>query len=289
MVGMNQPYWQKQSNEALFPQLEWNKPERRDQAGRVLIIGGYLHNLNGPAKSYETLKKLGVGDIKVALPDRTKRLLGSTLADAVFLPSTKSGEFAKEGFEGLIDYANWADTLLLPGDVGRNSQTTILLADLLDSSEQRAIITRDAVDTLVNTPELILNRPHTTLVISFSQLQQIAKRVNWPDPFTFTMGLVKFVENIHNFGRRYPASIVTLHENTLVCAVDGNITTTSIRRHSRPDRESSEDMDSLVKPEDDNTKRWRLEYASLATAYQTWNPNQPLEALTYSAYLFSHQ
>ena len=32
-------YWQKQTEKALFPEIEWSKPERKDQAGRILIIG----------------------------------------------------------------------------------------------------------------------------------------------------------------------------------------------------------------------------------------------------------
>ena len=121
-------YWAKQSDKPLFPELDWNKPERRDQAGRVLIIGGYLHKLQAPAKSYEQLKQHGIGEIKVALPSKTKRLLANSLEAAVFLPSTPSGEFSREGFEELIDYANWADTILLPGDVGRSLTNGMVLS-----------------------------------------------------------------------------------------------------------------------------------------------------------------
>jgi NAD(P)H-hydrate repair Nnr-like enzyme with NAD(P)H-hydrate dehydratase domain len=286
---MKHDYWQKQTDKPLFPELEWDKPERRDQAGRLLIVGGYLHNLTAPAKAYQYVKEQGIGDVKVALPNKTKSLLGKTLPAAVYLPSTTSGELAREGFEEIIDYANWADTILIPGDLGRNSQTTLLISDLVQNTTNQIVLTKDAVDILQNSPELIFQRENTTLVLSFAQLQSLAKRLNWPEAFTFSMGLIKMVENLHRFTTEYPCNIMTLHQNNLVVASSGKISTTSLSRHPELVSGSNDGEKKILKQVQDDKLHWRTKTASIAACYQTWNPNKPFQALTHSASLMKEQ
>ncbi len=268
---MDHTYWQRQTEKPLFAELEWNKPERRDQAGRLLIVGGYLHNLNAPAKAYQYVQEQGIGSVKVALPSKTKALLGKSLPAAVFLPSTSSGELAREGLDELMEYASWADTLLLPGDMGRNSQTTLLLSDLLTHTTQQAIVTRDAVDVLQNTPQLLTDREHTTLVVSFAQLQKLMQHLNISQALTFNMDLVKLVAFLHNFTSDHPCAIVTSHQGKLLVAAKGQVSTTN----------ASQDLSQTQ----DNPLQWRTKAASIAACYQTWNPSNPFEPLTHSTYL----
>lgn len=276
---MDLTYWQRQTEKRLFPELEWNKPERRDQAGRLLIIGGYQHNLNAPATAYEIVKEQGIGDVKVALPDKTKTLLGKNLPSAVFLPSTSSGELAHEAIEELVNYASWADTILVAGDVGRNSQTTLLISDIVQTTTNQTVITKDALDALQNSPQIVVDREATTLVASFAQLQRIFQNLKLPTALTFTMDLVRLVEVLHDFTKQHPSSIVTLHQDKLVMATDGHISTTSVLHHSKKSVEPSQ-----ISPQGrDDDPRWRTKYAAIAACYQTWNPGKTFEALTYSA------
>lgn len=260
--------WLKQTDSPLFENLQWNKPERRDQAGRLLIIGGYLHNLEAPAKAYEFATKQGIGEITLALPSKTKLLLGNTLPGALFLPSTNSGELAREGLTELIEYTSLSDTLLLPGDIGRNSQTTLLLADLLTHTETPAIITRDAFDCLKNTPEILAERTRTILVLSFAQFQKFAQELNEPMAVSSTMDLLKLIEYIRDFTANNPCSIATVHQNKLIVSVNGKISTTPIDESAQ--------------------KSWRTKYATIAACYQTWNPTKPFEALTHAGYVLTY-
>ena len=258
-------YWYRQSDKPLFPELEWNKPERRDQAGRLMIIGGNLHNLSALATAFEVTKKTGIGSIKLVLPDKTKRLVGSTLPEALFLLSTATGEFSHQNEGELLEHVIWADGLLLPGDNGRNSQTTILFEDLLQNYQGLAVVTRDAVDSLSNNSAALLDRADTTLVISFAQLQKLSRNYGESEALLFSMDLVQLTTFLHQFTQKTKASVVTIHQNQLVVAVNGVISTTKLQ----PPRE----------------KQWRTRYASLAACYQTWNPHKSFEALTQAAYL----
>lgn len=259
--------WLKQTDKPLFAQLEWDKPERRDQAGRLLIVGGHQHNLNAPGKAYEYVQAAGIGSVQIVLPSKVKSLVGATLPGSVFLPSTPSGELSRDGLGELVVHAQWADTILLAGDVGRNSQTTLLLTDLMEQVSTPIVITKDALDACQNTPEVIVNRPDTTVVASFSQLQLLVKRLNWPEAFTFGMGLVKLVEQLQKFTASRPVNIVTLHENIFVVASGGQVSSTPYVQT------------------DETQRAWRTRFSATASCYLTWHQERQFEALTHSAFL----
>ncbi len=263
---MDSTYWHRQANDPLFPDLEWNKPERRDQAGKVLIIGGDVHNLGAPATSFATLKQNGIGNIKIALPDKTNRLVGKSLPEALFLPSTSSGEFSTEGEIELLDQAIWADTILLPGDNGRNSQTAILFQDIVQAYKDQMVITRDALDLFSNNPGSLFDRSNTTIVASFAQLQKLVKNYGVPSALVFKMDLVKLVSFLYEFSLKVEAAVLTLHHDQLIAAYKGKVSTTKLQVASEP-------------------QHWRLMAASLVACYQTWNRTKPFESLTHSAYL----
>ena len=61
------------TREATFPDVEWNKPERRDQAGKLGIIGGNKLGFLAVAESYQEALKAGVGEARVLLPDALKK------------------------------------------------------------------------------------------------------------------------------------------------------------------------------------------------------------------------
>lgn len=266
---MDTTYWLKQGSEPLFSELEWNKPQRRDQAGRLLIVGGSTHALSAPAKAYEYAKKQGIGAAKIVLPNKTKRLVGATLPDAVFLPSTPHGELSQEGLHDLLGYLQWADTLLIAGDVGRNSQTAILLEELVCQSNVPLIVAKDAIELLSNRPSLLLERENTTLVVSFSQLQRLLKNSGETEPIQFSMGLVQLVEYLHVLTQKYPIAIATVFEAHIITATKGEVGTT---------KQQNDELD----PEP-----WRLQYASLAACYQTWYPGAIFKALTHTAHQVS--
>ena len=90
------PYWQRQDKKPLFPEIEWNKPERRDQAGKLLIIGGSAGNFRAVALAYEAALKAGIGQVKVLVPDSLKKMIPPIITDIIFAPSNISGSFSMD-------------------------------------------------------------------------------------------------------------------------------------------------------------------------------------------------
>lgn len=259
---MDTSYWLKQTPaKPLFPDIQWSKPEQKARAGKLLIIGGHAQGFVAVAETYNTALKAGVGEVRVLLPDSLKKNLPPNLIEATLLPSNPSGGFSKDAWPEFAAGAQWADGILLPGDAGRNSETAVLYEKLIDKTDTPLTITRDAVDLLKNNYAKLVERPNTTLVISFAQAQKLLSSVYYPKIITFSMPLAAFVDIVHKFTMTYPVTLVVLHNENLVVAHDGRVSTT---------------------PWTNAMAIWRGNTAATVASYWIWNPSQTFEAITAS-------
>jgi NAD(P)H-hydrate repair Nnr-like enzyme with NAD(P)H-hydrate dehydratase domain len=256
------PFWQQQTEDKpLYPDIEWSKPERRDLAGKLGIIGGNKLGFAGVAEAYSTALDTGVGNVRVLLPDVLKKTIPAAITDAIFAPTTPSGSLAQTALPDMAALGDWATGILMVGDCGRNSETAIVYEQFLEAYQGPLIITRDAVDLLKNNPQRLAERPETLLVVSFAQLQKLFAGVYYPKILTFSMQLVALVEATHKFTVTYPVTILVLHKDFLVAAHAGNITSAAW---------------------ENPMAIWRGQVAAKAAAYWLWNREQPLEAITAS-------
>jgi len=259
---MEHTYWRRQtSDKALFPDIEWSRPEQRTQAGKLAIIGGNKLGFAAVAESYNTATVLGAGQIRAIMPADLKKLIPPTITDAYFVASNLSGGFSRDALPELTAACRWADVCLLIGESGRNSETAIAFETLLDSHDGHLVITRDAADLLRPVGDKLVNRPQTTLILSFAQLQKLMQSIYYPKILSFSMQLMQLVEILHKLTITYPATIVTFHQNQLVIAYDGQVVT----------QEFSDPM--MI---------WRGTTATRAASYLLWEPKKPLEAITAS-------
>ncbi len=259
---MDLSYWQQQTvKEPLFPDIEWSKPEQRAQAGRLAIVGGNKLGFAGVAESYSAAYDTGAGAVRVLLPDALRKNIPSAWTDVALAPSTTSGGLSRDALPDLMALAHWSTMTLLIGDAGRNSETAIIYESLLRNHTGAITLTRDAVDLVRNAADILVNRPQTLAVVSFAQLQKLFQAVYYPKVLTFSMQLMQLVEAVHKFTITYPITVAVLHKETLVVAHGGEVTTTP-----------------WISP----MAIWRGTTATRAAVYWTWNPSQPLEAVTAS-------
>lgn len=256
------PYWHKQTVEKpLFPDIEWNKPEQRVHRGKLGIIGGNKLGFAGIAESYSTALNAGAGEVRVLLPDVLRKTIPKTITDTVFAATNPSGSLARDAMVDMRALGSWADAILLAGDAGRNSETAILYEDFLTDYQGPLTLTRDAVDLIKNSPQALVERPDTLLVVSFAQLQKLFQSVYYPKILTFSMQLTSLVEALHKFTITYPVAIAVLHKDFLLVADRGEVTST---KWENP------------------MAIWRGATAAKAAAYWLWTPKKPLEAITAS-------
>lgn len=255
-------YWRVQRVDTpLFPDIAWSKPEQRSQAGRLGIIGGNKLGFVGVGEAYSIALGAGAGEVRVLLPDVLKKSIPNTITDTHFAATNPSGGMARDAIVEMRALGKWATSILLIGDAGRNSETAILYEEFVREYTGQLTVTRDAFDLLTNTLDTVVERPNTLVVMSFAQLQKMFSRVYYPKILTFSMQLQQLVEAVHKFTITYPITIMTFHQNTIVIAKDGEVTTT---------------------PWGNPMAIWRGSVATQAAVYSMWNPSKPLGAATAS-------
>jgi hypothetical protein len=255
-------YWRRQTKDKpLFPDLLWSRPENKNQAGKLLIAGGNKFGFAAAGEAYAEAVKAGIGTARVLLPDSLQKTVGKVFAAGEYAPSTLSGSFSQQALAEFLALSEWAEATLLAGDLGRNSETAILLEKFAEKYQGQLTITQDAVDYFTKSPQQVLERPDTLLVLSFAQLQKLAADAKFTKPFRFEMDFLHLVENLHDFTQKYEASIITLHLDNIFAAVNGQASTTKT---------------------DTDEKIWRVSTAAHAAVWWLQNPTKPFEAFTTS-------
>lgn len=268
MTPNRDSYWQRQGSEPLFPNLLWSRPEQRSQAGKLLIIGGNVHAFSAPATAYNEAVKAGAGTVRVILPDATKKTVGKLLEHIEYAPSTPSGSFGQKSLAELLDLAIWADGVLVTGDVGRNSETAILIEKFAAKYKGQLTLTKDAADYVVSSPGMVLQRSDTTLVLSFAQLQKLASNTGFTSAFTFDMDLLRFIDTLHEFTQAIAPHVIVRHRDAIHVAVEGEIVSTRAL---------------------DKEEIWRVKTASHTAVWWLQNPSKPLESLASAIVTLSSQ
>lgn len=257
---MDYDYWLKQTkSKPLFPELEWSRPENKMHAGKLLVVGGSSHGFAAPAEAYAASLKAGIGTARALLPQSIQKIVGIIIENADFAPATPSGSFSQKALAELLDASKWADGILFAGDLGRNSETAILLEKFLQKSPLATTLTKDAVDYCVSAPHTILGREQTALVLSLSQLQRLGTASKMPVPISFTMDLVHLVAWLHDFTSTFAPHIIVKHADMLIVAVDGKVSTTKLSKE---------------------LPIWRVRIAAQASVWWLQNSSKPFEAFS---------
>jgi len=257
---MEDTSWIKQeSGKPYFGDLLWARPENKLYAGKLLIVGGNLHGFAAPAEAYQHAAKAGAGTIRVLLPDAVRKIVGMILDVGEFAPSTPSGSFSQKALLDWLECATWADAVLIAGDMGRNSETAILMEKFLTKSSGPVTLAKDAVNYVITTPSLVLERPDTTLVLSMAQLQKLGVASGWTTPITFAMDLLRLITTLQEFTATHAVRLVVKQHNTIIVAVGGMVSTTKLQTPK---------------------EIWRVETAAHTAVWNMQNPAKPFEALS---------
>lgn len=259
---MDRSYWHKQTpGTPLFPDLLWSRPENKAHAGKLLVVGGHAQGFAAPAEAYALAVKAGAGTVRVLLPDALQKSVGRVFEAGEYAPSTPSGSFAQTALGELLPMAHWADGVMLAGDLGRNSETAILIEKFLGKYSGQVTLTKDAIEYVTSQPALVQTRENTLLVLSFSQLQKLGSELRFTTAVTSTMDLLRTVDMLHELTLTFPLTIITRHLDNTFVAVDGQVSSTPCQTDDRI---------------------WRLKQAASAGVWWLQNPSKPFEALTTS-------
>lgn len=260
---MENTYWHKQSTkEPLFTDLLWSRPETKQTAGKLLIIGGNINGFAAVGQAYTASQKAGIGSARIILPDSLRKTVSRLMPESTFAASTPSGSFSQQALAELLENAAWSDGVLLAGDLAHNSETAIVLEKLANKYSEQLTITKDAMDYFTAAPNAIAKRPDTTLVLTMAQLQRLAKSLKFEIAFTFDINLLNLVDSLRELTNRFAFNIVIKHLDTIIVAVKGQLSST---------KTNLSDEDS-----------WRVPIAAGAAVWWLQNPTKPFEAISTS-------
>ncbi len=239
-------------------ELLWNVPEQKK--GAISIVGGNIHSFRTSVKTAEYLTgQYPIKDLKVVLPGALKTKL-PPLDNLVFLKSTESGTFLSD--KELKAVLNEADSNLVVGDLSKNSVTTKAFCEACQDLKKPTIITRDAVDLLVEgKTEQILMNENIVLMGSMAQLQKIFRAVYYPKVLLLAQSLIQVAEALHKFTLSYPVSIITLHSGQIIIVKNGKV-----------------NVVPLEKTDYSPLSIWSGELAAKIMALNLYNPNNFLKA-----------
>lgn len=221
-------YKMQDSTTPLYPDIIWSQPETKALAGKLLIVGGNLHSVALPNIAYTTSLSSGAGEVKVVMPDATKRYFGSQNHNhqILFAGSTPSGSFSQEALHTILTYAAWADCVCFVGDSTKNSETAQVYAALLPSLSKTVVLCGDSIDTLMAYHENILQLSKGIIVVTFSQLQKFAIALQYNVPLTSTVSPMQFTNWLQEFTTEYHLTVVIYSKEVLYVANGGVVIAT---------------------------------------------------------------
>ncbi len=223
-------YWQKQGLKPLFGEVDMDRPEQKRYAGKLLIIGGNKGAFFAVANAMNEAHKMGVGEVRALLPNSLKSQVPST-PEVYFAEAEKSGAFGRNALNDLLIQAEWAEAIVLIGDMGKNAETTMAFAEFMKQCDKPLFITRDAVDAV--TPDImnwaVAREAETSLLLTMPQLQKALRTLYYPKVVTLSMPTNQLIETLHKFTLSYELSIVTFHNDQIIVAQHGEVVTEDVK------------------------------------------------------------
>lgn len=217
----------KKIEENPYEDLKWNIPERKQ--GTVNVMGGNLQNFRVPVKVAEFLEtNYPIEKVNTILPDALKNNLPN-LPNFIFLGSTESGSFSEN--QEVKNIFNGADFNILIGDLSKNAITGRAVASACENSARPLLITRDSVDLVAeNRLEKALMNENLIFFASIAQLQKLLRAIYYPKMLLLSQSLVQVAEVLHKFSLSYPISVITLHNNQILIAKNGEVNTIPLEK-----------------------------------------------------------
>ena len=252
-------YWQKQGKTPLFPEVDSWPPEQKRFAGKLLLVGGNKGSFFAVANAMQMAVKRGAGEVRVVMPRSLKGKVPS-MPEIIFAEAEASGAFGKLALSEILLQAAWADAVVVVGELGRNAETSVMMAEFLKICDKPIYLMRDAVDAAAaDVMNWSLNETPVTLLATVPQLQKLLRTMYYPKMITLSMPTNQLVETLHKFTLSFEMTIMTYHNEQIIMAQNGEIVTMSLR-------------DTKYTP----ISLWEGETLINAAILKLWNPAQDM-------------
>lgn len=216
---MANTYWLKQTSQPLFPDLLWSRPQNKRAQGKLLIIGGHQHSFAAVSQAYSAAIEAGIGSCRAVLPASLEKSLGKVFPEAEFAAANPSGGFAHNALAHFLDASAWADGVLMAGDFGNNSETTVLLESYVEKYPGPLTAAGDSP------LEAAVKKANAVVVSDINSLQKTAAGLGVI--VRVADDLAQLVEKLADFSKYISAAIITEHQDFILTAYQGRVCTTA--------------------------------------------------------------
>lgn len=207
--------------ENLLAKFAWEKPERKDQAGSLIIFGGVSLKLKEVDTAFKSARAYGVGHIYALVPESLAKVFKRD--DPYLVPVIFDGYYGltESGQKTFTEEFSLADSLIL-ADIGKSSATEHKLALQISKSFKPVIITDSAINLLLNYHSELLSNSKITIILNLQNLQKLIKATNIAthSALLSTQNLVSKLDVLGQFSSQVSSKLVLIEEGR-VLAVDG--------------------------------------------------------------------
>ena len=255
-----QKFLTKQGREPLFPDILWNIPEQK--SGNLLIIGGNSQNFANIARTATfATTNLNFKSVQTLLPDALKSKI-PPIENILFAPSTPSGSFARSAEKEITNKIDSANFTIILGDLSKNSETAITIAESIKNTNKPILLTRDTLDLLAETAHDFIERRNLFVLATLPQVQKLFRALYYPRPITLSMPLYPLIDALHKFTLTYDnLTLTTFSNNKILTASNGKVVETAIEN-------------TTYNP----LSLWSGDLATKIAELTTYNSTQPLKS-----------
>lgn len=226
--------WLKQTKDkTLFPDVIWAKPETAGGAGKLLIIGGSAGNFADAARAFTCAETAGAGTIHLLVPE-ILRPITKQIPFINYAPHNPSGGFARAALSEFLDLASMVDGVLLAGDLGKNSETSLLLEDFLAKYSGWVVIANEALQSFAINYQQLMNQPNAVICLNFEQMRSLTIELKSEIALTSDISKANLAKLIHQLTTKNPNAVIIFEQNpdTVWVGYKGNVAESTAKDYS---------------------------------------------------------
>jgi NAD(P)H-hydrate repair Nnr-like enzyme with NAD(P)H-hydrate dehydratase domain len=211
------PEFIRQTDNALFPQILYNRPVTRSGAGRLLIPGGHSSEISQPTALFHLCVASGAGECIVALPDTLVKILAGA-PSTTFVGSSPSGSLGRAALGRLLELSVDMDAVTLGVSLSSNSETSILIERFVAETVRPVIAVDEAIALLTPNPQALIAKPENLLILTMAQVFKLADQLGVPIQIRPGGGLMNKLEIIAAVAKQVSASMLIYGTETIIAS-----------------------------------------------------------------------
>ncbi len=200
----------------------WERPERKDQAGSLVIFGGVSLKLKEVDTAFKAARSFGLGSVYALVPESLAKVFKRE--DPYLIPVNFDGYYGltDSGLKTFLEEFSLADSLIL-ADIGKSSATEHKLALQISKSFKPVAITDSAIGLAISYHAELLENPNLSLILNLQNLQKLIKAsgIKLSSAILSTQTLGAKLELLSQFQSQIKSRVILVDEGRVV-SLSGN-------------------------------------------------------------------